>query len=122
MDNQERISRFTKMVEADPITGKPFNASALPQAMERYFDGTGKRSTLAKTVAHDLRRTMRSHLTKLGVLPHVAEDMLNHAKDPLVATYDLADGLEQRREAMRLWNDRLSLIVNPRANVVALSA
>ncbi len=37
---------------------------------------------------HDLRRTIRTGLGGLGVLPHVAEAVLNHLPAKLIRTYD----------------------------------
>lgn len=53
---------------------------------------------------HDLRRTFRSHLSRLGVPDRVAEAMLNHApNDPLIVAYDLHDFLDERIEAASKW-------------------
>jgi hypothetical protein len=37
---------------------------------------------------HDLRRTMRTGLGKLGVQPHGAEAVLNHLAPKVIRTYD----------------------------------
>lgn len=38
---------------------------------------------------HDLRRTGRTTLGRLGVTPFIAERVINHSKDVLEETYDL---------------------------------
>ena len=40
---------------------------------------------------HDLRRTVRTGMGKLGVAPHVAEATLNHLPPKLIRTYDRHD-------------------------------
>jgi integrase len=122
IESLRSMTERTGYIVGNPISGREMNPVGFCNAMERVFDGSGKRSTLAKTKAHDLRRTMRSHLTDLGVFMEVAEKCLNHAPPPLVAVYDRSDRLDQRREAMELWSDRLGLIVNPRASVTLLKA
>jgi integrase len=52
---------------------------------------------------HDLRRTCRTWLGKLGIAPHIAERVLNHKLGRIVETYDRGDYLEERREALGKW-------------------
>lgn len=56
---------------------------------------------------HDLRRTARTHLARLGVAPHVAERFLNHKLPGINDTYDTHDYLAERRLAMSAWADLL---------------
>ncbi len=53
---------------------------------------------------HDLRRTVRTGLARLGVRDEIAERALNHSvRDVLAAVYDRSDRLEEMREALTLW-------------------
>jgi integrase len=53
---------------------------------------------------HDLRRTVRTGLGRLGVDPQTSELLLNHAiGDELAATYDRGDYWRQRVEAAGRW-------------------
>src|SRR4051794_20237112 len=53
---------------------------------------------------HDLRRTVRTGLGRLGVEPEIAELMLNHApRDELASIYDRGDYWTRRREAADRW-------------------
>jgi integrase len=56
---------------------------------------------------HDLRRTMRTHLGKLGVDRFVAERCLNHTIPNMEGVYDAGDYLLERRTALQLWSDFL---------------
>jgi integrase len=49
---------------------------------------------------HDLRRTGRTTLGRLGVTPFIAERVINHSKDVLQDTYDLYDYFDERRDAL----------------------
>jgi integrase len=53
--------------------------------------------------AHDLRRTARTYLAKLGVKVDIAERILNHARERIEATYDLHDYVDQKRDALEKW-------------------
>lgn len=62
------------------------------------------RAGLARWTLHDLRRTVRTGLGRLGVDPQVSELLLNHAiSDELSATYDRGDYWRQRVEAAHRW-------------------
>lgn len=57
---------------------------------------------------HDLRRTMATRLSDLGVAPHIIEKMLNHRMKGVWAIYNRAEYLPERREAWRLWGRHLA--------------
>ena len=57
---------------------------------------------------HDLRRTMRTHLGKMGVDRFVAERCLNHKIAGMEGVYDAGDYLPERRLALNKWADFLT--------------
>jgi integrase len=68
---------------------------------------------------HDLRRTARTNLASLGVLPFIAELVIGHQQKGVHAVYDVHRYQPQKREALELWANRLRDIVTPSpANVV----
>jgi integrase len=52
---------------------------------------------------HDFRRTARTHLASLGVIPHIAERCLNHKVEGVEGIYDRHDYVDERREALTKW-------------------
>ena len=66
---------------------------------------------------HDFRRTVRTHLEKLNVAPHIAEKCLNHSLGAINAVYNKNSYIDERREALERWNEFVSLQVNPQSNV-----
>jgi integrase len=56
---------------------------------------------------HDLRRTVRTGLAKLGIRPDIAERCLNHAQPGIIATYDVHHYLAEKRDALTRWADHL---------------
>ena len=64
---------------------------------------------------HDIRRTVRTRMGKLGVLPHVAELVLNHAghKSGIGGVYDHHDYAAEKADALRKWELHLLGIVSP---------
>ena len=64
-----------------------------------------------RTTVHDLRRTMRSKLAELGVLPMVAEKILNHKIPGILPVYDHYDYFKEKLDALQKWSDQLTAIV-----------
>lgn len=74
-------------------------------------------------VQHDVRRTVRSQLSRLKVAEEVREAVLAHARPGIKKVYDIHDYLDEKREALELWAARLKEIVNPTSsNVMQLRA
>jgi integrase len=56
---------------------------------------------------HDLRRTMRTHLPRLGVSEVVGELLLGHTLKGVQGTYNVYDFASERRQALDLWATEL---------------
>lgn len=110
----------TKMplVFASPVSGGEIKGWTQHVAKLRL--GSGVDFTL-----HDLRRTMRSGLTRLGVDFNVAELMLAHQRDELDRIYNKDDQWAARVAAAKKWAEHVELIVSEvevqPANVVRLN-
>ena len=91
-------------------------ALLLERAFVLYGDapfGTRSRITLSKAMAkmkfdpkatpHDLRRTMATRLADMGVMPHVIEKCLNHKMPGVMAVYNRAEYVAEKKAAWRLW-------------------
>jgi integrase len=64
---------------------------------------------------HDLRRTVRTGMSKIGVKPHVAELVLNHVahRSGVVGIYDHHDYYPEIFAALAGWESHLLAIVHP---------
>jgi integrase len=70
---------------------------------------------------HDIRRTVRTGMGKLGVAPHVAEAVLNHLPAKLIRTYDKNKYEAEKRDAINRWAAHVdSLVKGKPAKVVPL--
>jgi integrase len=71
---------------------------------------------------HDLRRTVRTGIDKLGTLPHICEAVLNHLPPKLVRTYNRNTYEGEKRKALDTWAHHLKTIIAQAtgANVTAL--
>ncbi len=84
------------------------------------FCGWGKaKATLDKLCGvtrwtlHDIRRTFRTNLGRLGVAPHIAERVVNHlsARSDMERTYDLHRYLPEMRDAIERWETHLTTLL-----------
>jgi integrase len=79
--------------------------------------------TVGDWCIHDLRRTARTEMARIGISDEVAERVLNHAGDSLVRTYNIYAYRNEKAEALERWAEALMVIVGeaqPAENVVRL--
>lgn len=100
---------------ADPSEpAAPITRRAVTRALDRLLTaakGQPAALPLAHFTPHDLRRTVRSRLADIGVLPHVAEKILNHALGGVLQVYDRAEYLTERAAAMAAWDLKIRELV-----------
>jgi len=73
-----------------------------------------KLSGVSGWVIHDLRRTVRTHLSALPVEDLVRELVIAHAKRGLHRVYDLHAYQNEKRHCLELWEKRLFSVIEPR--------
>jgi len=73
-------------------------------ATRNYFD-------LPKWTPHDLRRTARTEMARIGVPEEHAEAVLNHKKQGIVKVYNLHQYADEKKAALLLWEAELLRIV-----------
>jgi integrase len=73
---------------------------------------------MAAWTLHDLRRSFRTGLGRLGVPPHIAELLINHVKSGVEATYDRYSYAGEKARALTVWADHIITVVEERAGVV----
>jgi integrase len=98
-------------------TDAPIDAKAVTRAVSRNREQWG----IPPFTVHDLRRTVRSNLSALGISPIVARKVVNHTLEGMDAIYDRHDYLAEKRQALELWAERLqAIIAGKRAKVAPL--
>jgi integrase len=78
--------------------------------IEKWEAAVAQASTRARVsgwTAHDLRRTVRTGLSKLGVPPDIGERVLGHTLGGVRGTYDRYGYLAEKRHALEKWADHL---------------
>jgi integrase len=93
------------------------------QALARMHGDDTDAVELEPWVNHDLRRVVRSGLSRLKLSDAVAEAVLAHVRPGIKGVYDRHDYYEEKRDALLRWSARLRSIVEPApasSNVLAL--
>ncbi|MCK4414546.1 MAG: tyrosine-type recombinase/integrase [Candidatus Eisenbacteria sp.] len=89
-----------------PAGDRPMRPLTLTQALRRNREKLQKLK-VEPFSAHDLRRTCATNLAALGVTRFVIGRVLNHSERGATRVYDRHLYLEEMREALDLWGERL---------------
>lgn len=103
-----------------PISGFSKMKAALDEALAK--DGG---PPVAHWILHDLRRSMRTGLGKCKINSEIAELVIGHSQKGLVKIYDQYAYLDEKRDAMQVWENYLLGLIEPReptSNVVPIKA
>lgn len=77
---------------------------------------------VSKFLARDIRRTVKTLMGKAGVSKELRDRIQNHAMTDVSSKhYDRYDYLPEKRQAMKVWNNYLELIINPNKKVTHIS-
>jgi len=71
-----------------------------------------------KFIPRDIRRTVKTLMGKAGIDKAIRDRVQNHSlQDVSSKHYDRYDYLPEKKQALKVWNDYLDLIINPRKKV-----
>lgn len=101
----------------------PMNLQGIANSLRRALDA-GRPAGLEAFTAHDLRRSCRTGLARLGIADEVGERVLNHHRGGLVAVYNRHRYEAEMRAALDAWDRHLCRLIGQAsgANVVPLHA
>ena len=75
-----------------------------------------------KFLARDIRRTVKTLMGKAGIDKAIRDRVQNYSlQDVFSKHYDRYDYLPEKKQALKVWNDYLDLIINPRKKVTHIS-
>jgi integrase len=98
---------------------RPVGRRTLSRAASHYVAELGFNEPFTP---HDLRRTLRTKLAELGVKDAIAELVLGHKLQGILAVYNRHPYDEEKRQALTLWERRLQVILGvsqPANNVIS---
>lgn len=100
------------------IDNKHANVSTISKVILNYCKNHKK---VDKFITKDIRRTVKTLMGKAGIDKAIRDRVQNHALlDVSSKHYDRYDYLPEKKQALKVWNDYLDLVVNPRENVVRI--
>jgi integrase len=100
------LSKGSRFVLPSKNGAKPASPQLISRSVTRLQERFQAIAIKPFTV-HDLRRTGRTQLSKLGVPKHISERVLNHSKETVEGTYDLYEYVPEKRTALERWEKRL---------------
>ena len=104
---------FSKTDGLKPIAGSSAEMKKFRKKFyELYTEAHPEKERPEHWVLHDLRRTVRSALSNLGVPEDVAEAVIGHVKKKLEKIYNQNTFKLQRRRALHLWAEELKYIID----------
>ena len=104
--------------------GKPATTAGLSRALYRYADKLGIKDhpDWGRWHPHDLRRTCRTRLSEIGIGQEVAEKVIGHKQEGVVAVYNQHRYALEIRAALEAWERRLlGIVTSPEDNVLSFA-
>ncbi|MBK1724702.1 tyrosine-type recombinase/integrase [Thiocystis violacea] len=94
---------------------KPATTAGLSKALYRRHDALSNKDhpDWGHWHPHDLRRTCRTRLSEIGITQEVAEKVIGHKQEGVVAVYNQHKYALEIRNALEAWERRLLSIVEP---------
>ncbi|GAC14146.1 tyrosine-type recombinase/integrase [Aliiglaciecola lipolytica] len=92
---------------------QPIDKRSVARAIKRHIrpddvdEPKGRFINVAAFTPHDFRRTLQTHLSKMKVDTIVTEKLLNHELAGMMRVYNQHDYMEERREALELWANKI---------------
>lgn len=118
-----QIDTLLKSCEADARSDLYFPSWVTGRAMSGWtsqFNKVVERSGVEFT-PHDLRRTFRTGLDRLGVDTDIGEICVNHARKGLEAIYNRNTASSEMRDAFQLWSNHVERLVKAKRAYMRLS-
>jgi integrase len=117
------ILRSTPPQGGPCVFGSPGHGFTGWSVAKRKLDARLADASVPDWRLHDLRRSMRTGLGRLGTPPHIAELAINHVKKGVLADYDKYSYEAEVANALLQWSEHVVAVVEGRASkVVSLRA
>jgi integrase len=85
------------------------------KALEEAGENRNQAEPMPRWVLHDLRRSMRSGLSRLRIDAEIAERVIGHVPAGIRAVYDRHDFRDEKRAALERWAAHVIAVVDPGA-------
>lgn len=111
----------TDVHEETKHTGYVLGSLRIRESVSKIGGKIGKRLGHEKQWSlHDLRRTLSTHLSDLGVEFYVVEQLLGHALPGVAGVYNRSKFMAKKLDALELWTTYLNSIAGADSKVIIL--
>jgi len=101
------------------VLDKHTSSTTIAKHIRDYLANQDK---VEKFIPRDIRRTVKTLMGKAGIDKAIRDRIQNHSLQDISSKhYDRYDYLPEKTHAMKVWNDYLDLIINPRKKVTHIS-
>lgn len=91
-------------------TGRPIQQKSITE-QAWHLRSSGRMLDIEHWSPHDLRRTVRTGLSRLGCPSEVAEAILGHSRSGIEGTYDLHSYEPEAKEWLQVWADYIAAMI-----------
>lgn len=109
---------FSTTLGAKPVSMGSKVKKQLDKLMLEVLRKDDGEAVLRPWTNHDIRRTVRTRLSRLKISEEAREAVLGHARPGIKGVYDHHDFLEEKRDALEQWAAALKRIAEPRGDNV----
>lgn len=112
------LSQYSDYVVPSPVgLERPITDRAITRAVSRYQPIFG----IEKFVTHDLRRTLATHMRRMGIPASHVDKVQNHLEQGIIRHYDHHNYLREKRRALDRWARHLEKVISGKSdNVIPL--
>lgn len=112
LNELKRITGDQRYAFASPLRDKqPIHGRSVNNALHAMFK-RGHLPGITQCHVHDLRRTLITRLPDLGFEPFIGHKIANHVLPNVLAHYNHAEYLPERKRALHAWAERIVMLVN----------
>lgn len=103
-----------------PIEDMPVFNTSISKVIREYSD---EHKEVCKFLARDIRRTVKTLMGKAGIDKAIRDRVQNHSvQDVSSKHYDRYDYLPEKRQALKIWNNYLDLVIHPDKKVTHIKS
>lgn len=108
--NQTHIFGSKKAILVDGMYSKQATGPSCDRNYDNYITAYRKSYRIENKTNHDLRRTIETHLTNLGVSEDITTAMTGHTRQGMKRVYNQATQIHVLRTAFQMWGDFIDFI------------
>jgi integrase len=109
LEEAQALADDSRWVFPGRMIENPIRGDSVNEALARSLPYLGIED---RFVPHDLRRTMASHLTGMGISRLLVSKLLNHVETGVTAVYDRHSYDDEKHRALEAWSMRLKEIIS----------